>query len=91
MSALGSLDAIRARAAEAGALGVPRVVLSTAYESSFALRVAVHLAASIPNARCAHGIGTAALLAEDSCAPAFPVRGEIAGDALPTPFAEAWL
>jgi len=91
MSAIGSLDAIRARAAEAEALGVPRVVLSTAYESSFALRVAVHLAASIPNARCAHGIGTAALLAEDSCAPAFPVRGEIAGDALPTPFAEAWL
>ena len=91
MSALGSLDTIRARAAEAGALGVPRVVLSTAYESSFALRVAVHLAASIPNAHCAHGIGTAALLAEDSCAPALPVRGEIAGDALPTPFAEAWL
>jgi len=90
LSALGSLDAIRARAAEAGALGVPRVVLSTAYESSFALRVAVHLAATIPNARCAHGIGTAALLAEDSCAPAFPVRGEVAGDALPTPFAEAW-
>ena len=91
MSALGSLDAIRARAREAGALGVPHVVLSTAYESSFALRVAAHLAATIPNARFAHGIGTAAILAEDSCAPAFPVRGEVAGDALPTPFAEAWL
>lgn len=90
MSALGSLDAIRARAAEAAALGVPQVVLSTAYESSFALRVAVHLAASLPNARGAHGIGTAALLAEDSCAPALPVRGEIAGDPLPVPFAEAW-
>jgi O-succinylbenzoate synthase len=90
MSALGSLDAIRARAAEAAALGIPQVVLSTAYESSFALRVAVHVAASIPNARCAHGIGTAAMLAEDSCAPALPVRGEIAGDPLPAPFAEAW-
>jgi O-succinylbenzoate synthase len=90
MSALGSLDAIRARAAEAAALGVPQVVLSTAYESSFALRVAAHLAASLPNARGAHGIGTAALLAEDSCAPAIPVRGELAGDPLPVPFAEAW-
>lgn len=89
MSALGSLEAIRARAAEAAALGVD-VVLSTAYESSFALRVAVHLAATLPNARRAHGIGTAALLAEDSCAPARVVRGEIAGEALPVPFAEAW-
>jgi o-succinylbenzoate synthase len=89
-SALGSLDAIRARAAEAAALGIRQVVLSTAYESSFALRVAVHLAASLPNARCAHGIGTAALLAEDSCLPALPVRGEIAGVPLPIPFAEAW-
>jgi hypothetical protein len=30
------------------------------------------------------------MLAEDSCAPALPVRGEIAGDPLPAPFAEAW-
>jgi len=89
MSALGSLGSIRARAAEAAKLGVD-VVLSTAYESSFSLRVAAHLAASVPNARRAHGIGTAALLSEDSCAPALPVDGEIAGDALPVPFAEAW-
>lgn len=89
MSAIGSLEAIRARAAEAAALGVD-VVLSTAYESSFALRVAVHLSATIPNARRAHGIGTARLLAEDSCAPARVVRGEIAGEPLPAPFAEAW-
>lgn len=89
MSALGSIEAIRARADEAARLGVD-VVLSTAYESSFSLRVAVHLAATIPNARRAHGIGTAGLLAEDSCAPARVERGEIAGDPLPVPFAEAW-
>lgn len=89
MSAIGSLEAIRACAAEAAAAGAD-AVLSTAYESSFALRVAVHLAATIPNARRAHGIGTAALLAEDSCAPARVVRGGIAGDILPVPFAEAW-
>lgn len=89
LSAIGPIEAVRARAGEAARLGVD-AVLSTAYESSFSLRVAVHLAASIPNARRAHGIGTAALLAEDSCAPAQVVRGEIAGDPLPVPFAEAW-
>ncbi|MCE2884025.1 MAG: o-succinylbenzoate synthase [Planctomycetaceae bacterium] len=89
MSAIGSLEAIRARADEAARLGVD-VVLSTAYESSFSLRAAVQLAASLPNARRAHGIGTAALLAEDSCASARVVRGEIAGEPLPVPFAEAW-
>jgi O-succinylbenzoate synthase len=89
MSAIGSIEAIRARADEAARVGVD-VVLSTAYESSFSLRVAVHLAASLPNARRAHGIGTATLLSEDSCAPARPVRGEIAGEPLPVPFAEAW-
>lgn len=89
MSRIGSIEAIRARADEAARLGVD-VVLSTAYESSFALRVAVHLAASLPNARRAHGIGTAALLVEDSCAPAAVMAGEIAGEPLPTPFAEAW-
>lgn len=88
-SAIGSLESIRARAEEAARLGVD-VVLSTAYESSFALRVAVHLAAALPNARRAHGIGTAPLLAEDSCAPAVAVRGEIVGNPLPVPFAEAW-
>lgn len=89
MSAIGAIEAVRARAGEAAGLGAD-AVLSTAYESSFSLRVAVQLASSIPNARRAHGIGTAALLAEDSCMPALAVRGEIAGDALPVPFAEAW-
>lgn len=89
MSAIGSLEAVRACAHEAAQRGVD-VVLSTAYESSFSLRVAVHLAASLPNARRAHGIGTATLLSEDSCEPARPVRGEITGDPLPVPFAEAW-
>jgi O-succinylbenzoate synthase len=89
MSAIGPLDAVRARAAEAVPFGVD-AVLSTAFESSFSLRVAVHLAASIPNATRPHGIGTAAVLAEDSCPPARADGGVIAGDPLSAPFAEAW-
>ena len=89
MSTIGSLDAIRARAAEAAHFGAD-VVLSTAFESSYALRVAAHLAASIPNATRAHGIGTASLLAEDSCEPAVIRGGMLDGSPLPIPFAEAW-
>lgn len=89
LSALGPLARVRARAAEAEARGA-HAVLSTAYESSYALRLAAHLAASLPNGRCAHGLGTASLLAEDSCAPAVSVAGFLACDPLPAPFAEAW-
>jgi O-succinylbenzoate synthase len=89
MSSIGSLAAIRARAAEAAHFGAD-VVLSTAFESSYALRVAAHLAASIPNATRAHGIGTASLLAEDSCEPAVIRGGMLDGSPLPVPFAEAW-
>ncbi len=90
MSTIGSLDAIRAMAAEAARLSAD-AVLSTAYESSYSLRVAVHVAASIPNASRAHGIGTAALLQQDSCIAATPRDGLIDGAPLPNPFAEAWL
>ena len=89
MSALGALDAISAHAADAAHHGV-EIVLSTAYESSFTLRIAQHLAGTLPNARRAHGIGTASLLQEDSCAPAIPMRGILEGAPLPVPFAEAW-
>ncbi|GDY05166.1 o-succinylbenzoate synthase [Phycisphaerae bacterium] len=90
MSLIGSLDAIRTMAANAASLNAD-AVLSTAYESSYSLRVSVHLAASIPNATRAHGIGTASLLAQDSCEPAIARDGFIDGAPLPTPFAEAWL
>jgi O-succinylbenzoate synthase len=80
---------VRALAREAEARGA-HAVLSTAYESSYALRLAAHLAASLPNGRAAHGLGTAALLAEDSCAPAIPEAGFLACDPLPAPFLEAW-
>ena len=90
MSLIGSLDAIRAVAADAARLSAD-AVLSTAYESSYSLRVAVHLAASIPNATRAHGIGTASLLGQDSCEPAIARDGFIDGAPLPIPFAEAWL
>ena len=89
MSTIGSLDAIRAMAAEAARLSAD-AVLSTAYESSYSLRVAVHVAASIPNATRAHGIGTAPLLEQDSCEPAIACNGFIDGSPLPIPFAEAW-
>ena len=89
MSAIGSLDRVYDRAAEAGRLGAD-VVLSTAYESSYSLRLAVHVAAAIPNARRAHGLGTAHLLLQDSCASAAVSGGILVGDPVPTPFAEAW-
>ena len=89
MSTIGSLDAIRAMAAEAARLSAD-AVLSTAYESSYSLRVAVHVAASIPNATRAHGIGTAPLLEQDSCEPAIARNGFIDGAPLPIPFAKAW-
>ena len=89
MSTIGSLDAIRAMAAEAARLSAD-AVLSTAYESSYSLRLAVHVAASIPNATRAHGIGTAPLLEQDSCEPAIARDGFIDGSPLPIPFAEAW-
>jgi len=89
MSALGSLARVREVAREAELRGA-HAVLSTAYESSYTLRLAAHLAASLPNARCAHGIGTAPLLLEDSCAPALSEGGFLDCPPLPAPFAEAW-
>ena len=89
LSALGPLARVRSIAREAEARGA-HAVLSTAYESSYALRLAAHLAASLANGRCAHGLGTASLLAEDSCAPAIPVAGFLACEPLSAPFAEAW-
>ena len=89
MSALGPLSRVRGLAREAETRGA-HAVLSTAYESSYTLRLAAHLAASLPNARCAHGIGTASLLLEDSCAPALPEGGFLGCPPLPAPFAEAW-
>jgi len=89
MSAIGSLDRVYDRAAEAARLGA-QVVLSTAYESSYTLRLAVHAAAAIPNARRAHGLGTAHVLLQDSCASAVVSGGTLAGVPVPAPFAEAW-
>lgn len=89
LSRLGSLPAVRALAADAARHGAD-VVLSTAYETSYTLRLAAHVAAAIPNARRAHGLGTAGVLAADSCAPAVPRGGLLAGDPLPVPLTERW-
>jgi o-succinylbenzoate synthase len=89
MSLLGPLARVRALAREAELRGA-HAVLSTAYESSYTLRLAAHLAGSLPNARCAHGVGTASLLLEDSCAPALSEGGFLECPPLPAPFAEAW-
>jgi o-succinylbenzoate synthase len=89
MSALGPLSRVRALARDAEARGA-HAVLSTAYESSYTLRLAAHFASSLANARCAHGLGTAALLLEDSCASALSEGGFLECPPLPAPFAEAW-
>jgi o-succinylbenzoate synthase len=89
LSALGPLARVRELAHEAEERGA-HAVLSTAYESSYGLRLAAHLAASIPNARCAHGLGTSWVLAEDACAPARASGGFLDCAPLPAPFAEAW-
>jgi len=89
MSALGSLDRVYDLAADAARLGA-HAVLSTAYESSYTLRLAVHAAAAIPNAQRAHGLGTAHVLLQDSCASAAVSNGTLAGVPVPVPFAEAW-
>lgn len=89
MSAIGSIDRVFDLAAEAAQRGAD-AVLSTAYESSYTLRLAVHVAAAIPSARRAHGLGTAHVLLHDSCASAAVTDGRLAGTAVPTPFAEAW-
>lgn len=89
MSALGSLDRVYDLAEEAARQGAD-AVLSTAYESSYTLRLAVHVAAAIPNARRAHGLGTAHVLVQDSCASAVVIDGRLAGTAVPPPFVEAW-
>ena len=89
MSALGSLEAVYAAAADAARLSAD-AVLSTAYESSYTLRLAVHVAAAMPNARRAHGIGTAHMLLHDACMSAVVRDGRIAGEPLPVPIAEAW-
>ena len=89
MSALGPLERVFSLADEAHRLGSD-AVLSTAYESSYTLRLAVHVAAALPNAGRAHGLGTAHLLSGDACEPARVQGGALRGTALPVPFAEAW-
>lgn len=89
MSAIGPLDRTYDLAEDAARQGI-EIVLSTAYESSYTLRLAAHVAAAIPNARRAHGLGTAHVLLQDSCASAAVVGGRIEGTPVPVPFAEAW-
>ena len=89
MSAIGPLDRTYDLAEDAARQGI-EIVLSTAYESSYTLRLAAHVAAAIPNARRAHGLGTAHVLLQDSCASAAVVGGKIEGTPVPIPFAEAW-
>ncbi len=89
LSKIGSLDDLHALAGVAARHDAD-VVLSTAYESSYTLRLAAHVAATIPNARRAHGLGTASLFIDDVCASAVIQDGCLAGDPLPVPLAEAW-
>ena len=71
------IGGLRASLRAAEMAGMP-VVVSSALESSVGLATCLAAAAAIPSAGLAHGIGTAALLAEDVTAhPLLPTRGRL--------------
>jgi len=82
MSRIGTLDEVRTlmrRAAEHGC----DPVLSTAYESSWSIRVAAHVAHAEGARRRAHGLGTAHVLERDACRPALLRDGCVPCEPLP--------
>jgi len=82
MSRIGTLDEVRTlmrRAAERGC----DPVLSTAYESSWSIRVAAHVAHAEGARRRAHGLGTAHVLERDACRPALLRDGCVPCEPLP--------
>jgi o-succinylbenzoate synthase len=81
MSRVGTLDEVRALMRAADGRGCDPV-LSTAYESSWTIRVAAHVAHAAGARRRAHGLGTAHVLAEDACRPAALAAGCVPCDAL---------
>ncbi len=82
MSRIGTLAEVRAlmrRAADRGC----DPVLSTAYESSWSIRIAAHVAHAEGARRRAHGLGTAHVLERDACRPAALADGCVPCEPLP--------
>lgn len=89
LSRIGTLDEVRRVARDAVAHGCDPI-LSTAYESSWSIRLAVHLADALGARSRPHGLGTADVLERDACAPATLVGGCLGGEALPVPLEDRW-
>lgn len=89
MSCIGSLDEVRRAMQDAASRGCDPV-LSTAYESSWTIRLAAHLASACRATGRAHGLGTAGVLEADACAPATLDRGCVPCDPLPVPLEDRW-
>jgi O-succinylbenzoate synthase len=89
LSRTGSLDEAR-RAMQAAASRGCAPVLSTAYESSWTIRLAAHLARSLDACGRPHGLGTADVLESDACAPATLAAGCVPCGPLPVPLEGRW-
>lgn len=82
------LGGVAATLAIAARVGLP-VVISSALDSSLGLAAGVAAACALPEAPLACGLGTGALLADDTTEPLLPVAGRIGSRGYPAP-AAAW-
>ena len=89
MSRIGSLDDVRRAMRVAASRGCDPV-LSTAYESSWTIRLAAHLAHSMNATGRPHGLGTADVLETDACAPATLASGCVPCGPIPVPLEGRW-
>ncbi|MFM7799664.1 MAG: enolase C-terminal domain-like protein, partial [Planctomycetota bacterium] len=89
LSRIGSLDEVRRTMRIAASRGCDPV-LSTAYESSWTIRLAAHLARSMDATGRPHGLGTADVLEADACVPATLASGCVPCGPLPVPFEGRW-
>lgn len=89
LSRIGSLDEVRRTMRIAASRGCDPV-LSTAYESSWTIRLAAHLARSMDATDRPHGLGTADVLGADACEPATLASGCVPCGSLPVPLEDRW-
>ncbi|MFM9098141.1 MAG: enolase C-terminal domain-like protein [Phycisphaerales bacterium] len=89
LSRIGSLDEVRRTMRIAASRGCDPV-LSTAYESSWTIRLAAHLARSMDATGRPHGLGTADVLEADACVPATLASGCVPCGPLPVPLEGRW-
>ncbi|MFM8643005.1 MAG: enolase C-terminal domain-like protein [Phycisphaerales bacterium] len=89
LSRIGSLDEVRRTMRIAASRGCDPV-LSTAYESSWTIRLAAHLARSMDATDRPHGLGTADVLEADACVPATLASECVPCGPLPVPLEGRW-